>query len=178
MGRKIMQNKDVKERLSQMLKTYVDTRAEGLLTEIKQCLHTLHDDILEADLVDGFIVSERKGFRDKIDDITGVLVQVVPIPPVHRDYYFSTENETVWVLNERFLTEEEGVYRQQVLQHRLSILKDDLDYALENEEWLIDEISELMEELRGKRRWLSDVQKDKLKIQNAILYCNENLKKD
>ena len=159
-----MQNKDVKERLSQLLKTYVDTREEGLLVEIKRCLHTLHDDILEADVVDGFIVSERRVFRDKIDDITDVLVQVVPIPPAHRDYYFSTENETVWVLNERFLTEEEGVYRQQVLQHRLSILKDDLDYALENEQWLIDEIAELMEELRGKRRWLSDVQKDKLKI--------------
>lgn len=178
MERSCMKNNDVKERLSQLLKTYGDTRAEGLLAEIKQCLHTLHDDILDADVVDGFIVSERSGFRDKIDDIKDVLVQVVPIPPAHRDYYFQTENETVWVLNERFLNEEEGVYRQQVLQNRLSILKDDLDYALENEEWLIEEISELMEELRGKRRWLSDVQKDKLKIQSAILYCNENLKKD
>lgn len=176
-----MQNKDVKSitevkaRLMSLINEYWDN-PDGTLPEIKECLRTLHDDILDSYIVDGYLVEKRpSSFLERIDDITWLNAT---------SYVYRNNNETilyffrkpdgllVCTLSEDYLSDVD-LYRKNQTQQRLAVLNDELEYCNEQLEWMVDEIEDLTNEIREKKENLSKTQRGKLCVQNAILKCKD-----
>lgn len=175
-----MQNKDVKSitevkaRLMSLINEHWDN-PDGTLPEIKECLRTLHDDILDSHIVDGYMVEKRpSSFLDSIDDITWLNATSY----IYRNnnettfYFFRTpDGSLVCTVAEDYLTDVE-LYHENQTQQMLAVLNDELSYFKEEEEWLIDEIDDLNNEIRDKKVQLSDMQRAKGIVQDAISKCN------
>lgn len=181
-----MQNKDsitdlpeveisvYKARLMSLINEYWDN--PDALPEIKDCLRALHDDILDSHIVDGYLVEKRpSSFRERIDTITWLNATNY----VYRNnnettlYFFRTpDSSLVCTVSADYLTDV-GLYRSNQLQQMIAALNDELEYLNEEEEWLISDIEDLTDELREKKIKLSDMQRGKGLVQNAISECND-----
>lgn len=177
-----MQNKDsitdlseVKARLMSLINNHWDN-CDETLPEIKECLRALHDDILDNHVVDGYLVENRlPSFRERIDDITWLNATSY----VYRNnnettlYFFRTSDSSlVCTIDEEYLTDID-IYRENQTQQILTVLADEIEYFNEEEEWLISDIKDLANELHNKTVKLSDMQRGKLLVQNAISKCND-----
>ena len=176
-----MQNNDVKTitevkaRLMSLINKHWDN-PDDTLPEIKECLRALHNDILDSHIVDGYLVEKRpQSFRERIDDITWLNATSY----VYRNsnettlYFFRTpDGSLVCTIDEEYLTDVD-IYRENKIQQTLAVLVDEKEYCNEQIECRIDEIGEIIEELHAKKLWLSQLQKDKLDIENAISKCTD-----
>ena len=177
-----MQNNDsitdlseVKARLMSLINNHWDN-CDETLPEIKECLRALHDDILDNHVVDGYLVENRPpSFRERIDDITWLNATSY----VYRNnnettlYFFRTpDSSLVCSIDEEYLTDID-IYRENQTQQILTVLTDEIEYFNEEEEWLISDIKDLANELHNKTVKLSDMQRGKLLVQNAISKCND-----
>lgn len=149
---------------------------DDTIPEIKECLHALHDDILDSHIVDGYLVEKRpESFHERIDDITWLNATSY----VYRNnnettlYFFRTpDSSLVCTIDWEYLTDVE-VYRENQTQQMLAGLADELEYFNEEEEWLINDIQDTANELHNKTVKLSDMRRSKLLVQNAISECTD-----